>query len=109
MLVQESTLFLWFMLSVHISVLMSVSCACVNWLDMFIHVVMSLTAAAGDRHMLPSDLAVSLWRMVSLELPGQPFQTLLLFPPLSPYLTQDFLFVCVDKNSPVESLLIFVF
>lgn len=81
MLVQESTLFLWFMLSVHISVLMSVLCACVNWLDMFIHVVTSLTAAAGDRHMLPSDLALSLWRMVSLELPGQPFQTLLLFPP----------------------------
>lgn len=69
------------MLSVHISVLMSVLCACVTWLDMFIHVVMSLTGAGGDRHMLPSGLVVSLWRMVSLELSGQPFQTLLLFPP----------------------------
>lgn len=79
MLVLQSTLFLWFMLSVHISVLMSVLCACVTWLDMFIHVVMSLTGAGGDRHMLPSDFVVSLWRMVSLELPG--LQTLLLFHP----------------------------
>lgn len=81
--VLQSTLFLWFMLSVHVSVLMSVLCACVAWLNTFIHVVRSLTDAGGDRHMLPSDSVVSLWRTVSLELPGQPFQTLLDFFPLA--------------------------
>lgn len=98
MLVLQSTLFLWFMLSVHISVLMSVLCARVTWLDMFIHVVMSLTDAGGDRHMLPSDLVVSLWRMVPLELPGQLFHTLLLFfPSLSLFNPRFIICVCAQK------------
>lgn len=48
-----------------------------------------------------------LWRMVSLAWTALPDSAG--FPPHSPYLTQDFLFVCMHKNSPAESLLIFVF
>lgn len=106
MLVLQSTLVLWFMLSVHVSVLMSVLCACVTWLDMFIHVVMSLTDAGGIRHMLPSIgscLSGEWWLWSCMD------RLCCYFPPRSPYLTQDLLFVCVHKNSPAESLLIFVF
>lgn len=104
MLVLQSTLFLWFTLSVHVSVLMSVLCACVTWLDMFIHVVMSLTDAGGDRHMLPSIgscLSGEWWLWSCMD-------RLCYFPPRSPYLTQDLLFVCVCTKIAQQSLCSFL-
>lgn len=71
--VVQSTLFLWFMLSVNVSVLMSVLCMCnLAWyvVTLFIHVVMSLIDAVRDRCMLQLDLVMSLYGMVCLELPG---------------------------------------
>lgn len=105
MLVLQSTLFLWFTLSVHVSVLMSVLCACVTWLDMFIHVVMSLTDAGGDRHMLPSIgscLSGEWWLWSCMD------RLCCYFPPHSPYLTQDLLFVCVCTKIAQQSLCSFL-